>query len=131
MDAEFHTVIIGAGNMGRALANYENFEKRGFKLVGIFDVAPGKLGNKIRNIKIRHLNELEKYVINNRVDIAILSVPYEKTKEVAELCSNLGIKGLWNFSAMELKLPEDIIVENVHLSDSLMVLGYKLNKIRV
>jgi redox-sensing transcriptional repressor len=131
MDVEFHTVIIGAGNMGRALANYENFEKRGFKLVGIFDVAPGKLGNKIRNIKIRHLNELEKYVINNRVDIAILSVPYEKTKEVAELCSNLGIKGLWNFSAMELKLPKDIIVENVHLSDSLMVLGYKLNKIRV
>jgi redox-sensing transcriptional repressor len=130
LDKKFHTIIIGAGNMGRALANYENFEKRGFQLIGIFDNDTKKVGKKIREVIILHINELEQFVQNNSVDIAILSVPYEKTRDVAEKVSNLGIRALWNFSAMELKLPENIIVENVHLSDSLMVLGYELNKMR-
>jgi len=128
----FHTIIIGAGNMGQALANYENFEKRGFKLVGIFDINPKLIGNKIRNVEILHMDELDDFVKNNRVDIAILTVPYQHIPEVAEKVASLGIKGLWNFSAMDLKLPyDDIIIENVHLSDSLMVLGYKLNEKRI
>jgi len=127
----FQTVIIGAGNMGQALANYENFEKRGFKLIGIFDINPKLIGNKIRNVEIAHMSELDEFVKNNNVDIAILTVPYQHIPEVAEKVASLGIKGLWNFSAMDLKLPyDDIIVENVHLSDSLMVLGYKLNEKR-
>jgi len=126
---KFHTIIIGAGNMGQALANYENFEKRGFELIGIFDVNPQLMGRKIRNVEIRHMNKLEDFVKNNKVDIAILTVPYKNIPEVAEKVAALGIKALWNFSAMDLKLPyEDIIIENVHLSDSLMVLGYKLKE---
>lgn len=125
---KYQTIIIGAGNMGAALANYSNFEKRGFKLIGIFDVNPKVIGRKIKNIEIKHLNDIDEFVKNNRVDIAILTVPYEATPEVAERVARLGVKGLWNFSPMDLRLPYDVTIENVHLSDSLMVLGYKLNE---
>ncbi|HOJ11296.1 MAG TPA: redox-sensing transcriptional repressor Rex [Clostridiales bacterium] len=125
----FQTIIIGAGNMGQALSNYENFEKRGFKLIGIFDDNPNLVGREIRNIEIKSMDSLDDFVKYNKVDIAILTVPYQHTPEVAEKVASLGIKGLWNFSAMDLKLPyDDIIIENVHLSDSLMVLGYRLKE---
>lgn len=125
---QYNTIIIGAGNMGQALANYSNFEKRGFKLVGIFDINSKLVGKKIKNIEIMHFDVMEDFIINNKVDIAVISVPYEATPEVAEKVARLGVKGLWNFSPMDLKLPYDVIIENVHLSDSLMVLGYKLNE---
>jgi redox-sensing transcriptional repressor len=124
----FNCIIIGAGNMGQALANYSNFEKRGFKLVGIFDVNPKLIGKKIKNLEIMHLYTLGEFLKDIKVDIAMLTVPYEHTPEVADKVARLGVKGLWNFSPMDLKLPYDVIVENVHLSDSLMVLGYKLNQ---
>lgn len=126
---KFNIIIIGAGNMGQALANYENFEKRGFQLVGIFDINPNIIGKKIRDVEIKHMDQMDDFVRNNRVDIAVLTVPYKYIPEVAERVASLGIKALWNFSAMDLKLPyKDIIIENVHLSDSLMVLGYKLKE---
>lgn len=126
----FKTVIIGAGNMGRALAAYPNFEKRGYELVGIFDVDSSLIGNTIKDIKIMHLSSLEKFCAENKVDIAIITVPHEKTPEVAEYAASCGIRGLWNFSAMDLRMHSDVIIENVHLSDSLMVLGYRLNEKR-
>lgn len=124
----FNTIIIGAGNMGQALANYSNFEKRGFKHIGIFDVNPKLVGKKIRNLEIMHMDTLEDFLKENRVDIAMLTIPYEQTPIIADRLARLGIKGLWNFSPMDLKLHYDVIIENVHLSDSLMVLGYKLNE---
>lgn len=124
----FHTIIIGAGNMGQALANYPNFEKRGFLLTAIFDVNPKLIGKKIKDIEVIHLDTIEEFVKHNRVDIAMITVPSDKTPEAAERVARLGIKGLWNFSPMDLKLPYDIIIENVHLSDSLMVLGYRMNE---
>lgn len=125
---KFKFIIIGAGNMGQALANYTNFEKRGFELKSIFDVSPKLIGKKINDIEIRDLKNLEEYVKSNKVDIAMLCVPYEQTPIVADRVAQLGIKGLWNFSPMDLKIPYDVIIENVHLSDSLMVLGYKLSE---
>lgn len=125
---KFKFIIIGAGNMGQALANYTNFEKRGFELKSIFDVNPKLIGKKINDIEIRDLKNLEDYIKNNKVDIAMLCVPYEQTPIVADRVARLGIKGLWNFSPMDLKIPYDVIIENVHLSDSLMVLGYKLSE---
>lgn len=124
----FKTIIIGAGHMGQALSNYENFERRGFKITGIFDVDPGLIGNKIKDIEIFHLDNLDEFIKENPVDIAILTVPYEQTPVVADRVARLGIKGLWNFSPMDLKLPYDVVIENVHLSDSLMVLGYNMNE---
>ncbi|MDP4181548.1 MAG: redox-sensing transcriptional repressor Rex [Bacillota bacterium] len=125
---KYQTIIIGAGNMGQALANYTNFEKRGFKIISIFDVDPKLVGTEIRDIEIRDLETLEDFISQNYVDIAMLAVPYEQTPVVAERVAKLGVRGLWNFSPMDLKLPYDVIIENVHLSDSLMVLGYKLNE---
>ena len=109
---KFNVVILGAGNMGHALANYENFEKRGFKLIGIFDINPKLIGKKIRGIRIAHIDELEQFVSENHVDIAILTVPYSETPAVADKVARLGVKGLWNFSPMDLRLPYDVVIEN-------------------
>lgn len=125
---KFTFIIIGAGNMGQALANYTNFEKRGFEIKGIFDISPDLIGQKINDLEIMDLNNLEEFIKNNKIDIAMLCVPYDQTPIVADRVARLGIKGLWNFSPMDLKIPYDVIIENVHLSDSLMVLGYKLNE---
>lgn len=123
---KFQTIIIGAGNMGRALAHYGNFEKRGFHIIGIFDINPELVGEKINDMPVMHLDKIKDFVKKNRVDIAILTIPHDQTREVAERAARLGIKGLWNFSPMDLKLPYDTVIENVHLSDSLMVLGYRI-----
>ena len=125
---KYQTIIIGAGNMGQALANYPNFENRGYKLVGIFDVNKELIGKKINDIEIMDLDIVEEFIKQNKVDIAMLSVPYEQTPIVAERVASAGVKGLWNFSPMDLKISHDVVIENVHLSDSLMVLGYRINE---
>ena len=124
----FNVIIIGAGNMGQALANYTNFSKRGFNLIGIFDVNPELVGTEIRGVEIMHLDTVEEFVKQTKVDIGILCVPYDQTPIVADKIARHGVKGLWNFSPMDLKIPYDVIIENVHLSDSLMVLGYRLSE---
>ncbi|MCX7921068.1 MAG: redox-sensing transcriptional repressor Rex [Clostridia bacterium] len=128
LNNKYQAIIIGAGNMGQALANYTNFEKRGFKLTAIFDVDPELIGKSINNIGIRDLETIDSYIKDNKVDVAMLCVPYEQTPIIADRVARLGVKGLWNFSPMDLELPYDVIIENVHLSDSLMVLGYKINQ---
>lgn len=125
---KFQTIILGAGNMGQALAHYGNFEKRGYKTIGIFDVDPKLIGKKINGLEIMDMKTLDEFANINRVDIAMLTVPYEHARETAERIARLGIKGLWNFSPMDLKLPYEMVIENVHLSDSLMVLGYKIKE---
>lgn len=126
----FHFVIVGAGNLGRALTNYTNFEKRGFKLVGVFDSNPELYGQSIHGEILQPMEKLnEAFVKSEKVDIAMLCVPYDQTSIVAEYAAKIGIKGLWNFSPMDLKLPYNVVIENVHLSDSLMVLGYRLKEV--
>ena len=123
-----NVIIVGVGRIGQALANYSYFEREGFNIVGCFDVADDKVGTEIRGIKVMHYNELENFVKENKVDIAVLSVPYRETRDVAKKLEELGVKGFWNFSAMDLKLSEQSVIENVHLVDSLMVLGYNLKE---
>ncbi len=125
---KFQTIVIGAGNMGQALANYGNFERRGFQIIGIFDVDSKLVGKKINRMEVQHMDNIDDFVKEHKVDIAMLTVPFDYAREVAERVAKLGIKGLWNFSPMDLKLPYDTIIENVHLSDSLMVLGYKIRE---
>lgn len=126
VDKRFSCIIVGAGNMGTALANYENFRKRGFDIIAIFDVDPAKIGGRINGVEIYSMDALEDFVKQHKVDIAMLTVPNRAITEVAEKVTSAGIKGIWNFSPHELRLGEDVVVENVHLSDSLMVLGYRL-----
>lgn len=121
-------IIVGAGNLGRALANHSGFEKRGFKLVGIFDNAPQTIGRDINGIKVQSVDELENFIEEHRVDIGILTVPKAGVHDVAYRLVNSGVKALLNFSYKELDLPKDIAVENIHLSDPLMTLSYKLKE---
>ncbi len=126
VNKRFSTIIIGAGNMGNALANYTNFEKRGFDLIGIFDISPDRVGKDINGIQIQHMDALDAFCEEKQVDIAILTIPSRNVSEVAERVAELGVKGIWNFSPQDLKLSSNVVVENVHLSDSLMVLGYRI-----
>lgn len=127
LDKEHPIVIIGAGNLGQALANYASFEKSGFVLRGIFDTNPRLLGLSVRDVPIRMMEELEDFLRDSDVEIAILTLPKSRAAKVAELLVDNGIKAIWNFAHTDLMLPEDVVVENVHLSDSLMKLSYNIS----
>ncbi len=126
LDRQFSLIIIGAGNLGHALANYAGIEKRGYQIIGIFDNNPDKIGTKINNISITDVAELESFCSQKQVDIAVLAIPKSAARDITHRLVSVGVKGLWNFSYAELETPEDIVVENVHLSDSLMTLSYKI-----
>ncbi len=122
------TIIIGAGNLGHALAAHPGFARRGFTLVGIFDNNKDIIGTTINNMKVRSVDTLEKFLAKNKVDIAILSVPKIAVQEVAQTVASCGVRGILNFSYRELELPDDIMVENIHISDPLMTLSYKIKR---
>ena len=130
LDTVHPMIILGAGNLGQALANYVDFEKRGFRLVGIFDVNPVLEGIAVRGLEIQMLSELPFFLRENNVEIAILTLPKNKAKEMADILVENGIKAIWNFAHLDLETPDDVIVENVHLSESLMTLSYNLSKYR-
>ena len=123
-------IIVGAGNLGRALASHSNFEKRGFKLVGVFDNNENIIGSTINGVKVMDVRNLEDFLANNRVDIAILTTPKRAVQEVAERLVKGGVMGLLNFSYAELSLPHGVAVENVHISDPMMTLSYKIKQAR-
>ena len=126
LDVNHNFIIIGAGNLGQALANYGSFENSGFILKGIFDVNPRLEGVTIRGVPIRMMKDLKEFILENNIEIAVLTIPKTKAIEVAEMLSDTCIKGSWNFAHTDLHLPENIIVENVHLSESLMRLSYEV-----
>lgn len=128
LEEDHNIVIIGAGNLGQALANYAAFEKRGFILSGIFDVNPRLQGMTIRGVPIRMMDELKSFVKENDVEIAVLTIPKEKAIEAANMLVDNGVRAIWNFAHTDLNLPENIIVENVHLSESLMQLSYNISR---
>ncbi len=130
LDVQHPMIILGAGNLGQALANYVDFEKRGFKLVGIFDVNPVLEGMAVRGIEIQMLSDLPLFLRENLVEIAILTLPKNRAKEMANILIENGVKAIWNFAHVDLDTPDDVIVENVHLSESLMTLSYNLSQYR-
>lgn len=123
------TIIIGAGYLGHALANHTNFKKRGFTLIGAFDIDKEKIGTKIGEVQVYDYSTLTKFIVDNKPEIAILAVPRIAVRKVAKDLISMGIKGLWNFSYVELEDEDDVVIENVHLSDSLMMLSYKLSEL--
>lgn len=120
------SVIIGAGNLGRAIVRSNMFDKRGVEIIGMFDINPLLVNQKIEHVDVYTLDSLEEFCKNNRVDFAVLTLPKESAQEVAVRLVELGVKGFWNFTGQELVLPEDTVVENVHLGDSLMTLCYRI-----
>lgn len=128
LDKTHKFIIIGAGNLGQALGGYINFERRGFIFSGIFDINPDVVGKDVRGIKVRSMDDMDDFIKENDIDIAVLTLPKAGAVEVAERLARNGIKAIWNFAHVDLHLPADIQVENVHLSDSLMKLSYNLNR---
>lgn len=126
LDQQHNIIVLGAGNLGQALANYVQFEKRGFVITGLFDVNPRLAGVSVRGIPIHMMDELEEFVRTHEVHIAALTMPKEKAEQAAEKVVDMGIRAIWNFAHVDLELPKDVVVENVHLSDSLMQLSYNI-----
>lgn len=128
LNRDYNTVIIGAGNIGQAIANYTKFEKLGFNLKGIFDANPKLVGIKIRDVEIKDIDELRGFLKENNIDIAVICVPSANAQKVCDEIVAGGVKSIWNFAPVDLIAPDDVIIENVHLSESLMTLVYLLNE---
>ena len=126
INRQHNLIIVGAGNLGQAIANYANFEKRGFVIKGMFDSNPRLIGLVVRGVEIRSVEDLETFVKDNEVQIAALTIPKTKAPELADRLVKAGIKAIWNFAHTDLNVPEDVVVENVHLSESLMRLSYRI-----
>ena len=122
----YKTVIIGAGNLGQALANYASFNRYGFELVGIFDKNPKIVGIEINGIEVTDIDHMKEFMGNNDIDIAYICTSRTGAQEVADILVEADIKAIWNFAPVDLKVEEDIRVENVHLIDDLLTLSYFL-----
>ncbi len=130
VDKHFKTILIGAGNLGRAIATHINFETRGCHLIGIFDVNPALTGVEVAGIRISHTSDITKFCKENQPVIAVLCIPKANTQRIADELVKLGVKAFWNFSHYDLSIDyENIAVENVHLGDSLLTLAYNTNVI--
>ena len=119
-----HTIlVVGAGNMGLALATHSTFYKQGFVVNGIFDINPELKGKKVKELEIRMLDELEEFILHHQVDIVALTIPKEASQDITDRVVKCGVKAIWNFAHQDLDVPNDVCVQNVHLSDSLMALS--------
>jgi len=128
LDKVYNIIIIGAGNIGQALVKSKSFEKRGFKFTAIFDTSPDLVGTTIRDILVSDVKELEYFLQNNHVDIAVISLPSNNVHSIIRILKKSDIKGIWNFSPLDIEVSPNIAVENVHLTDSLMTLSYRINE---
>lgn len=127
LDQTYHIIIIGAGNLGQAVANYMRFDKLGFTTIALFDIDPELIGQEVRGIKIYALDELEEFCQNNKVDIAAFTMPKQSADNTAHRLADLGVYAIWNFAHVDLDVTDErVVVENVHLSDSLMQLSYNI-----
>ena len=124
LDTKYNAVLIGAGNLGQAIANYSGFRKAGFEIKALFDANPRMIGLKIRDFEILDSEDIEEFIKENDVDIAIMCIPKKGSQELADRLVNAGIKGIWNFVPVDLDVPESVIVENVNLTESLFTLSY-------
>lgn len=127
LDVPKNAILIGMGNLGKAVTMHMNFENKGFRIVGLFDSKESLVGQVVRNLPIRNTADLDEFCRENRPQVAILCIPKNAAADIAEQLINLGIKAFWNFSHYDMSLNhKDIVVENVHLSDSLMTLSYQM-----
>ena len=126
LDREYKTVVVGVGNLGQAITNYTYYYKIGFNIVGLFDVNPRLIGLQINGVQVRDSAGLAEYVKDNDIDIGIICVNREHAHDVADTLIEGGVEGIWNFAPVDLKIPEDVAIENVHLSESLHTLAFKI-----
>ena len=126
-----HTlVVLGAGNLGRALIKNFKFSSNGFQLLAAFDVDPKVVGTQIAGVPVYHMDRLEELLAVHRVDVGLLTVPMAAAQDAGDRLAAAGVKGLWNFTNYELNIPQDsgVVVESVHFSDSLLALSYMISQ---
>ena len=122
LNKEYNVVIVGYGHIGKAINKYSGFDTKGFNVLGVFDL-PENSG-KVEGVEVKPVDTLPKFLSNNQVDIVVLTVPKENAQEVCDMLEGKGVKGVWNFAPTDVKLKEEIPVENIHLSESLYSLIY-------
>ena len=127
IDKSYKSIVIGAGRLGQAIARYNGFRDSGFNVISLFDIKDD-IGD-ISGIKVRKMEDLEKYIRDEGVDVAIITVPREVCEDVAKRAIDAGVRGIWNFAPYDLKGPEGIVVENIRLNDSLLTLSYFMKEI--
>ncbi|MBQ6893477.1 MAG: redox-sensing transcriptional repressor Rex [Clostridia bacterium] len=127
VDKGYRAVIVGAGHLGLALVGSPMFSKRGVTLSALFDNSPDIIGKDYGQLHVYDVSELESYIKEHNIDIAVLTLPRAYASEMAEKLAKLGIKGIWNFTNVELQFEEfNTVVQNVHIGDSLMQLTYRI-----
>jgi redox-sensing transcriptional repressor len=125
LDREYHMVVIGAGNIGQAIAKYKNFRERGFHIDMLFDIDPDLVDNKVEGIRVMHWDKIGTYLKKHAVDIAVVCVPRDAGQEAADRLIECGVRNIWNFTPVDLVVPAEVLVENVHLSESLYALAFR------
>ena len=128
LEHTYDVIIVGAGNIGRAIANYEGFEREGFHVRAIFDDAKEIQGKAVRGIVVQDVNGMDAWLKENHADIAVIAVPAASAQETADHLVEAGMKAIWNFAPVDLHLPADVVSNHVHLSDSLHILTYRMNE---
>ncbi len=129
LDREYKTVVVGAGNIGRAISNYTYYYKIGFNIIGVFDANPDVVGTVVNDVIVQDVSELEACVKKTGVDVGIICVNRENAQSVADTLVDAGVKGIWNFAPIDLEIPKDVALESVHLSDSLHTLSFKMKSV--
>ncbi len=127
VDNDHHLVMIGVGNLGHALLQGFLFSQTGFTVDAAFDVSPAVIGTTVNGVPIYSLNDLETYIQEHSVDVVVLTIPQSVAQDTANRLMNLGIKGFWNFTNVELSSSDpDVKFENIHFADSLLTLSYRI-----
>ncbi len=130
LDKEHRMIIVGAGNLGQAIAKYTHIQKSGFVVHGVFEINPELIGKKIGELEIKDYEEVVDFIEKENIGIGIICVGQDSAQEVADKLSFAGVKGIWNFAPTDIEVPKHVALENVHLSDSLHSLAYHMNDIQ-
>lgn len=126
VDQTHRMIIVGAGNIGTAVALADSFPRNGFETVALFDSSEAKIGTKIGELTVQDVGSLKRYLDEHTVDIAVLALPVGCAQSVANQLYEYGVRGFWNFAPVDLKLPRDAAMVNVHLDEGLQVLSYRM-----
>ncbi|NMA96139.1 MAG: redox-sensing transcriptional repressor Rex [Clostridiales bacterium] len=126
LDKTYNCIVIGAGNLGQALTNYSGFEREGFHVMALFDINPRLIGMSIRDIPILDIEDIEGFLDQHRVDIAAICAPKDAAQSIADDLIKYGVRGIWNFAPTDVTSSSEVVIENVHLSDNLHTISFRM-----
>ena len=128
IDSGHKIIVVGVGHLGHALLQNFDFDKVGFRIDSAFDVSPALIGTEIRSVAVRSMDELEEYAAQHHPNVAVLTVPQNVAQPLADRLVALGIRGFWNFTNVEISVPDDVYSEDIHFVDTLLTLSYRISR---